>query len=351
MRCIFCCEEKDTLTDEHIIPKALASNFLLKRASCHGCQTRCNSSFEQHFLKGSNFISMIRAQLGLRGRRNAPIFGFDQHGHPLNLEVQAGFPPIRLGLGAAGFYRPPQVILIGADKTPISYSFLPDTLSRPIVLDFFDTVVNDVPEAAVGAAFWADGDLITANGWRDLLETFVAWANRRKLLAMASCIAAGNAAVNFTLDWSVGYRDRGLSKIAFTYLLSVLDESRRFGREFEPMRQYILNGKIDSLMAWSGPVFQLQLLPTAFPAGLRFTYLLATVRSASDVYVLIQLHTMGLFCVKLNLAGSDLEVPDTLMTFDLDKVDDNYIMRSTSHTGATLVNLASGVHESLGALG
>ncbi len=351
MQCIFCCEEKDMLTDEHIIPKALASNFLLKRASCHGCQTRCNSSFEQQFLKGSNFISMIRAQLGLRGRRNAPIFGFDQHGHPLSLEIQPGFPPIRLGLGASGLYRPPQVILTSADKAPISYFFLPDTLSRPLALDFFDKVVNDVPETAVGVAFWADGDLITANGWRDLLEMFVAWANRRQLLAMASCLATGNASMSFSLDWSVGYRDRGLSKIAFTYLLSVLDESCRFGDEFESMRQYILNGKIDSSMAWNGPVLQLQLLPTAFPVELNFSYLLATVCVASDVYVLVQLHMMGVFCVKINVADSDLVVPDTLMTFDLDKVGDNYVMRRTSHVGASLEDLASGVRESVGALG
>jgi hypothetical protein len=56
---VFCLQEKDKLTDEHIIPAALGGNLVLSNASCEECQTECNRSFEQRFLKGSNFIAMI----------------------------------------------------------------------------------------------------------------------------------------------------------------------------------------------------------------------------------------------------------------------------------------------------
>ena len=90
--CLLCLEDKPTLTDEHIIPAALGSNLTLPKSTCRECQTLCNSSFEQRFLKGSNFVSLLRAYLGIKGRRNEPIYGFDRHGNPLTMTVQQGFP-------------------------------------------------------------------------------------------------------------------------------------------------------------------------------------------------------------------------------------------------------------------
>src|SRR5215208_6664839 len=97
-RCLFCCEDKTILTDEHIIPAALGGNLKLPKSTCAQCQTKCNQSFEQRFLKGSNFVALLRAYLGIRGRRNQPIYGFDSHGDPLTVTVQPGFPAIRVGI-------------------------------------------------------------------------------------------------------------------------------------------------------------------------------------------------------------------------------------------------------------
>lgn len=212
------------LTDEHVIPAVLGSNIVLQKATCEECQRECNQSFEHQFLKGSNFVSLLRAHLGLRGRRNEPIYGFDQHGQPLTVEVQPGFPAIRVGLQANGSERPMQIILSDESKQSFDFFFLPDVIQRPILPTFFDELVSPVPPGKKFASFWADGDIIPANGWRDLLEAFVAWANRKSLLPAASSIAAGEAKISLSLDWNTEYRNRGLVKICFLYILMTIPE-------------------------------------------------------------------------------------------------------------------------------
>lgn len=346
-RCIFCGDEKDKLTDEHIIPKALASNVYLPKASCEQCQQICNQSFKQRFLKGSNFVAMVRAQLGIRGRRNEPVFGFDQHGHPLSIEVQPGFPPIRVGMATAGFYRPMQVILADGQSQPLSYTFLPDAVQRPITSAFFDNLVGTPHAEASVAAFWADGDLLVANAWRELLEAFVAWANRRSLIPMASSIATGAAKVPFSLDWNAPYRDRGLAKISFMYMLSLLDEPARYDISFKPIRDYLLTGEYRST-AWShGPVLQWSgQFPLTEPE-LKFTYLTATVTRGRDVFGLVQLLNMGLFCVKLASTTDLALVPESLTTYSLEKdAAGNYVMTSQLHVASEVGAFAEGVRNS-----
>ncbi len=319
-RCIFCLEEKNPLTDEHIIPAALGSNVVLRKAVCEDCQKHCNRSFEQRFLKGSNFISLLRAHLGIRGRRNEPVYGFDQHGKPLTVEVQPGFPPIRIGLKVNGLERPMQVILADESRTPLNYYFLPNEIQRPILPGYFDTIVDHVPTEAKFVSFWADGDVIAANPWRELLEAFVVWANQKSLLPSASSIAAGMARVPFALDWNVDYRNRGLAKICFLYALAQLSEGERLHEAFQPIRNYILYGKFDvdfwvhgPVLQWDGPQ------PSAGLGDFKFTYLLATIVSEQGIFGLVRLHNMGLFCVKLSLPMSDSQVRDTLTTYLLER--------------------------------
>jgi len=130
-KCIFCLEEKSKLTDEHVIYAALGSDIVLPNSSCKACQEKCNKSFEQRFLKGSNFVGLIRAQLGIRGRRNKPIFGFDKHGAPITVIVQPGFPPIRVGLSKNGVQRPMQIVLADEKVQPISYHFFSKHVAAP----------------------------------------------------------------------------------------------------------------------------------------------------------------------------------------------------------------------------
>jgi hypothetical protein len=347
-RCIFCCEEKPSLTDEHIIPAALGSNVVLRNAACEDCQRQCNRSFEQRFLKGSNFVAFLRAHLGIRGRRNEPIFGFDQHGHLLTLEVQPGFPPIRIGLGVNGIERPMQVILADEKKQPLHYVFLPNQIPRPILPRFFDALIEDIPSGSRFASLWADGDVISANGWREILEAFVAWSNKNNLLPIASSIAAGEATVPFTLDWRTEYRDRGIAKICFVYFLSTIPKASRFDAAFQHARDYILHGHFasdfwrpDPVLQWEGPH------PGMGLGNHKFTYLLATVLHENSVYGLIQLHNMGLFCTRLSVPQSNPFVQDTLTTYLLEK-DDNekYTLRSESFSGEGVRSFADAVRNS-----
>lgn len=89
-------------------------------------------------------MALLRAYLGIRGRRNEPIFGFDQHGSPITVEVQPGFPPIRVGLQVNGIERPMQVILSDERKQSFDYFFLPQVIQRPILMSLFDELVGPV---------------------------------------------------------------------------------------------------------------------------------------------------------------------------------------------------------------
>lgn len=322
--CIFCLAKKDNLTDEHIIPAALGSNLVLPNASCEDCQTQCNRSFEQRFLKGSNFVAMIRAHLGIRGRRNEPVFGFDRHGHPLTVAVQPGFPPIRVGLAAQRLERPMQIILTDEHRSPLGYYFLPNEIKRPILPPFFDRVVDDIPKTAQFAAFWADGDIIAANPWRELLEAFTAWSNYKGLLPIASSIASGEAHVDFSLDWNTEDRNRGLAKICYMYALSRLPQGQRYSATFDPTRAYILKGTQYPHDYWQhAPVLQWDgTYPGIDVIGdHKFTYLLALVPKDDGLFCLLQLHNMGLFAVKLSTPGDSLLALNSVTTYLLNKED------------------------------
>lgn len=333
-RCIFCTEEKVSLTDEHVIPAALGCNIVMSNASCEGCQRQCNRSFEHRFLKGSNFIALLRAYLGIRGRRNEPIFGFDRHGHPLTLEVQPGFPPIRIGIRANGVERPMQVILADENKKPLGYVFLPNEIQKPVLPSFFDSYVQEVPLGSKFATFWADGDAISANGWRDLLEAFVAWSKKSSLLPIASSVAASESGVSLSLDWGAEYRDRGIVKICFVYFLTTIPEESRFSEVFKHVRDYILYGRFSSDFWQHGPVLQWNGPHPGIGLGdHKFTYLLATVVHKHSVYGLIQLHNMGLFCVKLSTPQSNPSIPDTLTTYLLERnKEGNHTLSVKSHS-------------------
>jgi len=318
-RCIFCHEDKSKLTDEHIIPAALSSNIVLKKSSCAECQAQCNSSFETRFLKGSNFIALLRAQLGLKGRRNEPIYGFDRHGSILTCAVQPGFPEIRIGISAGGIRRPPQIICLDESSKPLGFFFFPDSPPKIVTVAFISELVGDIPEGTKTAALWMDGDMCTANGWRMILEAFVAWGNQKQIVPIASSVATENATVNFQLDWTAEYRDRGIAKICFVFLMSLLDESSRHGTQFADISSYILKGKEDAtehrvqVIQWNGEH------PLQFATDLNFHVLLAVVEDDAHIYGLIQLFNMGLFAVRLGQKTDDLNLPDTLKTYFLDK--------------------------------
>lgn len=319
----------------------------MKEATCEDCQRQCNQSFEQRFLKGSNFVAFLRAQLGIRGRRNEPTFGFDQHGYPLTIEVQPGFPPIRIGLQSRGIERPMQVILSDERKQSFEYFFLPDVIQRPILPSLFDELIGPVSMDKKFSSFWADGDVIPANGWRELLEAFVTWSNRKSLLSSASSIAAGQAKVPFSLDWNTEYRNPGLGKICFLYMLMTIPEVERFNAGFQPLRNYILHGQFDKQFWAHGPVLQWADPQPRALGDQKFTYLLATVVREQSVFGLVRLHNMGLFCVRLStaLAGSFLR--DTLTTYLLEKNEsERYQLVSKQHSAAEVTMFADAVRNS-----
>lgn len=240
--CLFCLKDCSELTDEHIIPAALGGNLLLRGATCTECQRVCNNGFETRFLKGSNFISLIRSNLGIRGRGNEPIYGFDQHGAPLTVLAQSGFPPIRVGLAYRKLERPMQVILLNELRSPLEYCFLPEKIALPVGASFFSSVIETVPDGCTSAALWADGDILPVNHWRQLMEAFLSWCHASNIAALVSTAATGSAKIELSVDWNSHYRNRGLTKIALMYALYRMETSQRTANELFNVREYVLNG-------------------------------------------------------------------------------------------------------------
>jgi hypothetical protein len=63
--CIYCGNEKDTLSDEHIIPFGLNGNFVLPKSSCAEC-AQITSEFECKVLRG--FLDNGRRAMGVSSR-------------------------------------------------------------------------------------------------------------------------------------------------------------------------------------------------------------------------------------------------------------------------------------------
>lgn len=333
-RCIFCLEEKDRLTREHIIPAALGGSNTVPNSVCKGCQSLCNSSFEHRFLKGSNFVALLRAHIGIRGRRNEPVYGFDRHGQPLTTSVQPGFPLIRIGLSHRGFVRPMQIVFTDDQNSPISYSFLPEKLKRPIFPKIFDDIVGNIPNKTKYAALWADGDIIPANPWRELLEAFVAWCNNKEILPLASTISAKKAHVEFWQSWGQDYVNRGIVKMCFMYTMSKIDREFWYSDIFNPIRYYVLKGdKPDStfwrhspILTWDGDP------PGADIIGERkLTYLLGTFPHDNSLYCIIKLSTMGLFVTKISSSGANDFSQQFLTIFQLKKEGNEEILRTDKY--------------------
>ena len=337
LQCLLCLEDKPALTDEHIISAALGSNLILPKSTCEKCQTLCNRSFEQRFLKGSNFVSLLRAYLGIKGRRNEPIYGFDRHGNPLTMTVQQGFPPIKVGIGANQIVRPMQVILCAVEhvQNPISYHFCPELIERPITTVFFENVVDEIPSGANCAAFWADGDVLPVNYWRELFETFVSWCNSKNLTAMLSIASTQNSGVELVIDWNADYTLRALTKIGFMYAMSRMQPEHRLNASFRYSRQSIRRGipyprtlwPSAPIVQWNGPHPGLEALGER-----NFTYLLATVNTTTGVFGFVHLHNLGLFAMKLAEPDDDLLCPNTVTLYHRNQTDDDRYVLSEEKT-------------------
>ncbi|WP_333796849.1 hypothetical protein [Rheinheimera sp.] len=63
--CIYCGNEKDALSDEHIIPFGLNGNFVLPKSSCAEC-AKITSEFERKVLRG--FLDNGRRAMGVSSR-------------------------------------------------------------------------------------------------------------------------------------------------------------------------------------------------------------------------------------------------------------------------------------------
>lgn len=334
-QCIFCLKEypANTLTNEHIIPEALGSDFFLPKASCKVCQEACNKAFESRLLKGSNLIGLMRAQLGLKGKRNVPIFGMDKHGMPMEANVEDGFPGVRVGFIKGGMIFPLQVILTQGDQSAPEHYFLPPDLQQPIPQDVFDSLVKDIPADITNAYLWANGDLITYNGWNKIHSIFIDWCKKNQIEARASTSNQGMDNIPFEFELNTEERNRAFAKICYTYLLSVLPKEKWFNPALNSIRKYVLHGGLSeytpdpgTINQWRDQIPAAELLHEHAPGD----YILSIVTHNEALYGLLFLPVAGLFAVKLTHTGQALDINDNVTVYTLNRANPKGVYGLTS---------------------
>jgi len=197
-------------------------------------------------------------------------------------------------------------------------------LPRPITNKTFNDIVEDISPEAKYAAFWADGDLLPLNNWREMVEVLVSWCDSNKLVAMISSSGAGAAGLNLTLDWNTEYRNRGLTKMCFMYALSKMEEEERYSNAFKESRRYILEGKEYPSNFWRhAPVLQLNSdrpSPDIIDPA-QYTYYLATVNAPDGLFAFIKFPYMGVYGVKLGKKGNEKICKNSLTGYIFEEND------------------------------
>ncbi|MGO6689770.1 HNH endonuclease [Rhizobium leguminosarum] len=100
-QCVFCLEpfSPGSLTDEHIIPRALNGSYILKKGTCVECAAYCNKRFEQLALNTDLLVPRIMLELRRRKKteKKLPLLGLGNEGSEDFRWVEAQavlYPPI-----------------------------------------------------------------------------------------------------------------------------------------------------------------------------------------------------------------------------------------------------------------
>ncbi|RHW22366.1 HNH endonuclease [Pseudomonas jilinensis] len=150
-RCIYCGQQGDALTTEHIVPRGLHGNLLLPEASCKACE-KITSSFEHRVLRG--FMEQGRRAMGISSRHKqhkksatlpVTFIGADDSTWTKDLPVADGLHVLHLPV----FIRPLCLGGISRDGNPESLEVRP--VSETIHIGFFEKIILE--NGAVGVTF------------------------------------------------------------------------------------------------------------------------------------------------------------------------------------------------------
>lgn len=319
-KCILCLKYSDALTDEHVIPLALGCDVKLNKSVCESCQRTCNKEFEGSSLKGPNFISLLRSLLGIKGRRDAPIYGHEKHGTSLLASVCNGFPQIRIGLGRNRAVHQMQIIIANSRLEGLSYYFLPNQIPIPISNEFFEGIVDQIPEGATVAALWTDRRGLRPEHWQILSQAFLRWSEGINLQGMISDAPLTKVTTDILIEWNTERRNRFFTKICFIYAMYKTEDDKRYDRHFDCVREYILKGTEFPMGFWKhSPILQ---WAGQKPGGnvmgnRRMTYMLSTLNINGSLYGMIYITKYGLFCIRITSATAEKLCEDNLTLFRL----------------------------------
>ena len=242
-----------------------------------------------------------------------------------------------------------QVILLDSNHAPLTYTFLPDRLIRPVRADFFTSMVPEIPALSKSAALWLDGDACPVNVWQEVVDAFVSWAETNRLSAQVSSVVL-NQSVPLTIEWNGAEVIRGIAKIAIMYALYKIPQGERYLPDLGALRDFVRLGILTTedasrpfgpVKQWSGPHPAEEAL-----RGVEFTYLLALVRIDRFVYCFVQLYDMGLYVVRV---GSSPSIPSRLSTFSLQRrgSGDRFELVETEHSDGVMKKFANAAAASI----
>ena len=252
--CIYCKKITQNFSDEHVIPKALGGNLVLKNAVCHNCNNAFSKEFETDVFKGGNSpLAFVRSWTGMKGRRKVPVFGTESHGQPVLLTLKEGYPQIREYIVNKEPFYYPQFIINFKDGTTKRYDYKKEN-NKNFKEDIEKTIIEKEIDKIKKLYFWCDSRTTSIYGYRLFGKGLREWAESNNVdCELFDETAKGKSAhITMKINWNM--MERLFSKMLLNFLFYKIQSSNFwFLPIFDDIRNFIRYGKVEpSHLLWKG---------------------------------------------------------------------------------------------------
>lgn len=292
--CVYCRNKGESCAKEHVVPPAFGGNITLVDYVCSSCNEAFNKEFEHRFLKGSSTVSLFRGLKGLKGRREMPVYGINDHGAEIYVTVKENFPQVKCMIGKDKPFTPLQMILELEDG---SFKYILNTeniriQAKQLLNEMFSRV--SAKDKVKSAYLWTDERNIYLAGYRALKKEFYIWLGEHGLNGEFYASTVNTLLV--PVEWNTEDRNRMFSKIVLNFAFLLLnDREKCFLDNFDNIREFIRYGRhkdYDFIRQWTGYNPKMPFLE-----GIEFDLLVSIFEWREKVIGALYFPGIGLFLV------------------------------------------------------